>query len=180
MDFHAEIKYIYDDNYRWLIFVEAKHIASVTLLISLIALFNDKDSLMYFDETIIRYIVMAFWGISLLISLSSFLPWLNKSKFLLKKCKKQNRKVTVNAFFYSSIFNMAMENSDIGFLNKYYDYLFENYCAGDKTLIKSNKDIINQIIDISQITTIKCYLFELSLKITLLTVLLILGIIIIA
>ena len=88
--------------------------------------------------------------------------------------------MTVNGFFYNSIFNMAMENSDIGFLNKYYDYLFENYCAGDKMLIKSNKDIINQIIDISKITTIKCYLFELIIKITLLTVLLILGIIIIA
>lgn len=180
MDFHAEVKYIYDDNYRWLLFVEAKHIAMVTLLISLIALFNDKDGLVYFYNDIIRGLIMVLWGISLLISLCSFLPWLNRSRFLLKRCKKQNRKVTVNALFYSSIFIMAMENSDIGFSNKYYDYLFENYCAGDKTLIKVNEDIINQIIDISKVTTIKCYLFELSLKIILLTVLLILGMIIIA
>lgn len=180
MDFHAEVKYIYDDNYRWLLFIEAKHIAMVTLLISLIALFNDKDGLVYFDDVITRCLLMVLWGISLFLSLCSFLPWLNRSKFLLKRCKKQSRKMTVNGFFYNSIFNMAMENSDIGFLNKYYDYLFENYCAGDKMLIKSNKDIINQIIDISKITTIKCYLFELSIKITLLTVLLILGIIIIA
>ena len=180
MDFHVEVKYIYDDNYRWLIFVEAKHIAMVTLIISLIALFNDKDGLFYFDNAIIRCLIMVLWGISLLISLCSFMPWLNRSNFLLKRCKKQNRKVMVNSLFYSSIFIMAMENSDIGFLNKYYDYLFENYCAGDKILIKANKDIINQIIDIYQVTTIKCYLFELSLKITLLTVLLILGIIVIA
>ena len=74
MDFHAEVKYIYDDNYRWLLFVEAKHIAMVTLLISLIALFNDKDGLVYFYNDIIRGLIMVLWGISLLISLCSFLP----------------------------------------------------------------------------------------------------------
>lgn len=180
MDFHTEVKYIYDDNYRWLIFAEAKHIAMVTVIISLITFLNDKDGLVYFDDVIITCSVMVLWGISLLISLSSFLPWLNRSRFLLRRCKTQNKEVAINAFFYSSIFNMAMENSDLGFPNKYYDYLFENYCIGDKKLIKANKDIINQIVDISKITTIKCYLFDLSLKITLFAVLLILGIIIIA
>lgn len=180
MDFNAEIKYIYDDNYRWLIFVEAKHMAMVTLLVSLIALFNDKDSIMYFDNAIIRSFIMLFWGISLLISLSSFLPWLNRSRFLLNRCKWHNREIDLNAFFYRSIFNMATEESDIGFLNKYYDYLFDKYCVDDKTLINTNMDIINQIIDISKIATIKCYLFQLSLKITLLAVMLILGLMIIA
>lgn len=180
MDFHTEIKYIYDDNYRWLIFVEAKHIAMVTLLVSLIALLNNKDGLIYFDNAIIKYSAIFFLVISLLISLSSFLPWLNRNRFLVNRCKWYNRKVAVNVFFYSSIFNMAVKDSDMGFSNKYYDYIFEEYCNGNKKLINANRDIINQIIDISQITTIKCYLFELSLKIILLNILFIMGSLIIA
>lgn len=180
MDFYKELKYIYDDNYRWLIFAEAKHAAILTFLVSVIAIFNNKEGILYFNNLILRYLVIFLLCVSLLISFSSFLPFLNTNSFLINKCKKYNRIVSKNSFFYKSIFDMSLNNSNRGFANEYYDYLFEMYCTNNRELITSNEDIINQIIDISQITTIKYYFFGLSLKIVILDIVFVMALIIIA
>lgn len=170
MDFRMELKYIYDDNYRWLVFAEAKHVAIVTFLVAAISLLHDKDSVLFIDN-ILRYSIMFLLCISLLISLSSFLPWLNRNNFCVTICKKYIKIHDENPIFYRSIFNMSLKESCMGFADRYYDCLYEKYCNNNRGLIEANDDIINQIIDISKVTTIKYYLFYLSLKITLLNVL---------
>lgn len=180
MVFQQQIKNIYDDVYRWLIFAETKHVALVTFHLAVITILNNQDGAISLSNVGFLYAVISGFYISMLLSLISFFPQLNKFELLLRLCHRKRKIDMNNPFFYETISVLSLNTSEIGFRDGYYDLLYKKFCDKNRELLSANEGMINQIIDISKVTTIKYYLFELSIKVTLFSLCIMILLIIIA
>ena len=147
---------IYQDTNEWLKFAEAKHAA---LLAAWIALWIGIISLdLQYPFTIVRYTALIYITLCASINFLSFFPFLNKSDVIKKLCRKKYDAAPDNVLFYISIFIQSADRNTykVNFMNSLGDTNISSSVLLDHYL--------NQIIDVSTVTTIKVYLFAISLK----------------
>lgn len=157
-----EIQNIYTDVSEWLKFAEAKHAGLfavwTALLISVISIEGYWSRI---TITKVALLVIIIGGI--LINLLSFIPFLNRCKWIRRQCYRKYCHYSDNSIFYQSIFvSVYSEPSLQDSVAKYSSILKA------RGLILSNtefeKDYLKQIIEVSTIGTIKVYLFNIAVK----------------
>lgn len=151
---------IYQDINEWLKFAEAKHAA---LLAAWIALWIGIASLEIQEPFIkVRCIALICITICGFFNFLSFLPFLNKSECLKKRCMKKYGGAKDNILFYLSVFiQSAPETTG---RNTYKANFMNSLECGDSAPCKLLDNYLDQIIDVSTVATIKVYLFSLSLQ----------------
>jgi len=152
-----KLKYIYDDVYRWLVFAETKNGALVTILLVLAdRIASSSDSKQWFLP---KYCILSFVVASTVILASSFIPYLNNCEFIRKSITKKYYKKfhSKNTIFYGSIYFCSKEK-------KYTDIVKRKYNSNAE-LNNFEKDLVDQIEGISEITLIKIWFFENAIKV---------------
>ena len=147
---------VYQDINEWLKFTEAKHAA---LLAAWIALWIGIISIdLQYPFTIVRYTALICITLCASINFLSFFPFLNKMDILQKLCRQKYDGASNNVLFYISIFIQSADRNayKVNFMNSLGKTNISSFGLFDHYL--------NQIIDVSTVTTIKVYLFALSLK----------------
>lgn len=174
MDNLTFIHNLYEDTAKWLTFAEAKHVALITLMSFIITALLDKFSIFKSVPQVMIYTLIGLSILIILISISSFIPFFNLRKALIKASynhyKPQN---TRNVLFYISIFCMSQEGIDT-----YEEALVQKMLATNNSFNNIEKEYIHQIKDLSTVASIKYYLFEKAMLLFFINVVLFLTILI--
>lgn len=152
-----KLKYIYDDVYRWLVFAETKNGAFVTILLVLIErITSSSNSQQWYP---FKYCILSFVVVSTIILASSFIPYLNNCEFIKKSIAKKyyNKFHSKNAIFYGSIYFWSKE--------KKYSEIVKRKYNRDVELNNFEKDLVNQIEEVSETALIKIWFFESAVKV---------------
>lgn len=146
-----EIKSIYEDNCRWLLFAEAKHTVLLAFHIAFLSLvLSDYDivKILLDNQNIIVIILCA---INICLDILSMIPFLNNNEILETLVRKYNadKWTSCSVIFYKDIFMMGA---------KYDSALRERLGIQEYSLIEY--EWVNQIKEIATITTIKTTMFK--------------------
>ncbi|MBQ8559670.1 MAG: hypothetical protein IJ439_06800 [Tyzzerella sp.] len=153
-----EIQKIYSDVSEWVKFLEAKHAGLFAFWTALLIAVITSD---VFAQMKIfwQLIVLVPIFIGSIINLISFIPFMNRLKWMRKKCYKKYSGLTRNAVFYCSVFvNTYSEEGDIDKSVEKYCKILKEYFVQDIEG-KLSMDYMKQIIEVSTVATIKAYLF---------------------
>ena len=175
-----EIKDIYQNISEWLKFAEAKHAGLIAVWIALfVAIFSERD--MFINYTCLYTLILLLLLFGFLINLISFMPFLNRSTIIKHLCSHSCKAYSGNRIFYQSIFvdtYISNVNSGTASLNIYKQNFLPEFSAQYESDLLN--DYIRQIIDVSTVGTIKTYLFGLSIKYTIVVIIIITAGLIIA
>lgn len=154
---------VYQDINEWLKFTEAKHAA---LLAAWIALWIGIISIdLQYPFTIVRYTALICIMLCASINFLSFFPFLNKMDILQKLCRQKYDGASNNVLFYISIFiQFTDQNAQSANQNTYKINFMNALGSTNSSSSKLLDDYLEQIVDVSTVVTIKVYLFALSLK----------------
>lgn len=167
-----ELKNIYADVSEWLKFAETKHAALFAFWTAILIGVLTSDYCNTLDSCLYYFIIIVIL-IGGLLNLISFVPFLNRCKRLKKRCYHVYKNISGNRIFYQSIFIDTFCNSGRieDSIKKYQDLLgitFEE--KEDKMILKDATGILNdyirQIIEVSQVATIKYYIFNIAIQYT--------------
>lgn len=152
-----KLKYIYDDVYRWLIFAEAKNGAFITILLVLIERITSSSNAKQWLP--LKCCILFFVVVSIIILASSFIPYLNNCQFIKKRIDKKycTKFHSKNAIFYGSIYFLIKEN-------KYSEIVKRKYHSNTE-LKDFEKDLVDQIGEVSETVLIKIWFFERTVKV---------------
>lgn len=171
---------IYKDTSYWLSFAEAKNAALITLNSVLLGFCIDK---FFKNYNVIYAIFCMMYIISLLISLISFIPALNRREklynFITRGIGEKNIE-NDNFLYYRDI----VKYKEV----EYYEFIQKYIFNCEKSEIdefnslnnRYEKNLVKQIISISKVTYLKYILFKVALYIVLFTFFLLLIILFIA
>lgn len=150
----AELKTIYTDISNWLKFAEAKHAAFIAVIIGILSLVKD------IHETTICGIGIFVTLCMGLPSIIAQMPFLNRKDFIRKSVTKyyRNKRINSNILFYLSIYLESQK----GRQQFKTEYLARMGVSNSENIFIDS--YLEQIIDISEIATIKYYLFEVAMK----------------
>lgn len=151
-----KLKYIYDDVCRWLIFAETKNGAFITILLVLIErITNSSNNRQWFP---LKCCILSFIVISIIILASSFIPYLSRCRIIKKHIDKKYVKFHIkNAILYGSIYFLSKENE--------YNKIVKRKYNDNMELKDFEKDLANQIGEVSKIVLIKIWCFERAVKV---------------
>lgn len=167
-----ELKNIYADVSEWLKFAETKHAALFAFWTALLIGVLTSDYCNTLDICL-RYFIIIVIMIGGIFNLISFVPFLNQCMRLKKRCYDIYHNTRGNRIFYKSIFidTFCDSGNTEDSIKKYQDLLgitFEE--EENKRILKDDtgilKDYIRQIIEVSQVATIKFYIFDLAIRYT--------------
>lgn len=161
MDSLNEVQKIYNDVSEWLKFAEAKHAGLFAIWMALLTGIVSTDLILNIEIQIIIVIVILF-GSS--INLISFVPFLDRSEWLKSNCYLKYSSIGENAVFYQSIFVRTYKNNIEDSIQEYKNILMRRGLTNLDN--KLTIDYLRQIIEVSTVGTIKCYLFNLAIKYT--------------
>lgn len=152
-----KLKYIYDDVYRWLVFAETKNGVIVTILLVLVERITSNCNTKQWN--LFKYCVLFFIIVSILILAFSFITYLNNCEFIKKSiARKYYKKFYMkNTIFYGSIYFWSKEK-------KYTEIIKEKYNSNVE-LNFFEKDLVEQIGEVSEVTLIKIWFFEMAVKV---------------
>lgn len=153
---NENLKFIYESISEWLKFAETKHAAVIVLYGAwIIGFYNIITNVNFVVFLILGYISILCFSIALLISIISFIPVLKSDQ---EKDKKAAKFDQVNIYFYADIQKITnLEYANV-LKSKLNIQIFE----------PSDLDLINQIWNISKITTRKNNLFKYSVIVAIL------------
>ena len=157
-----ELKYIYDDVYRWLVFAEAKNLALFAIMgVILEFLFGGNGTDFLYNKEFF-YLICFCVLIIIVFLIISFVPFLNKNAYICKKIYEQYKKMySDNSIFYINIF-LTDYKSSIDPTAVSVEVLLD--CKG-KTLSKMELSLITQIKETSRVAAVKCGLFNWAVNI---------------
>jgi len=163
MDSLNEVQKIYNDASDWLKFAEAKHAGLFAIWMALLTGIVSTDLILVFNiEIKIIIVIVILFGSS--INLFSFVPFLNRSEWLKSNCYLKYSSIEENAVFYQSIFVRTYKNNIDDCIQEYKNILMRRGLTNLDN--KLTIDYLRQIIEVSTVGTIKCYLFNLAIKYT--------------
>lgn len=171
-----EVQKIYNDVSEWLKFLEAKHAALFAVWTALLIAVVTAD---FFVEAIILWKAVLVIPILVgsMINMISFIPFLNRCKFLRERCYQKYKTSTDNIVFYQAIFSKTYQSNNSE--EDKYKELLEEYFEREID-DKLTKDYIKQIVEVSTVASIKAYLFSVAVKYTMAVSLLVIAGLIIA
>ena len=150
------LKSIYDENIQWLTFAELKNGALLTIMVAIIGIISQIDMSLW-----VKSFFMVYSIVIILICIFSFIPFLNQ-KELVKKCAK---------CWYKKTYKGSFASNNIVFYAEIFTDGKENYKRAVKKILNLNasysfsaieKNYIEQIIQISTISSIKYYIFKMA------------------
>lgn len=157
-NFIDNLKEIYNENIQWLNFAELKNGALLTLVIAILNIVAQANFSLFIKNFFIIYLALI-----ALICLSSFIPFLNKNRWIRKYAINKYTKgyngslLSKNIIFYIEIFIDGKE--------KYRKALREVLNKGNSyTFSTLEENYIEQIIQISAIASIKYYIFKIAIE----------------
>lgn len=179
MNIIDELKSIYADVSEWLKFAETKHAALFAFWTALLIGVLTSDYYNTLDIRL-RYVIIILILIGGILNLISFVPFLNRIEILKKYCYKKYKNCSDNKIFYQSIFidTFSVPYNVDESVKKY-----QNSLGITSEDIKNNKllkDYMRQIIEVSQVATIKYCLFSYSILYTCIIFLIFLFVMLIA
>ena len=156
MNVTDSLRNIYDDISRWLTYAEAKHIALITIILFWNSQLINPDGVFLSISPIIKVTFCIINCIVLLLSISSFIPFLNQTKYMINLANHVYKTIVEkNILFYLYIFQLEYENKG--------KYEAELQCCFNITQFSDlDKAYIMQICNISKVTTIKNALFKIE------------------
>lgn len=161
-----ELKNIFENVNRWLIHAETKCAGVIALDVAVLAIVNEIEIPPKF--VFLKATVMILFCLSLVIALVAVLP-VEKKISVKKTCPKS---VEENLLFYENIAQYSVE--------EYMTKLIERYFAGKKKIKEKDKDYIEEIVENSRITVRKQKIIAWALKISLLSIMILILCVIIA
>lgn len=144
-----EIKSIYEDNCRWLLFAEAKHTVLLAFHIAFLSfLISDTTKSLLGNQNIV---VISLCVVNSCLTIFAMLPFANNNEMLKLLVKKYNANsyTSRNVIFYKDIFGMQSN----------YDSVLKDV-LGIQGYSTMEYEWVNQIKAIATITTIKTTLFK--------------------
>lgn len=158
----GEVQKIYNDVAEWLKFAEAKHAGLFAIWLATLIGFVSAD---FFSDLNMAIQVVVFIVILLgsSINLLSFIPFLNRNKWLKSKCYEKYSSVGENCVFYQSIFVKTYKDNINDSIQEYKKILRRRGFTVNDEL---TNDYIRQVIEVSTVGTIKVYLFSWAVKYT--------------
>lgn len=156
-----KLKYIYDDIYRWLIFVEAKNIALITICFVIIENVMSDNFNINSKWFPVSLCIVIFLSLACALLICSMIPFLNNNSMIKKCVKKRYCKYenSNSAIFYGSIFYKHVGNTYRNILKKLSD--------SNANLNKFEEDLVQQIEETSTVTLIKIWFFDITIKLLL-------------
>lgn len=175
-----EIQKIYQDVSEWLKFAEAKHAGLFAAWIAIfISLFSENNT--FYSSLKLKSIILVLLLIGASINLCSFIPFLNRCSIIRELCYRKYKSVSGNQVFYQSIFVDTYTGKKYQHLescNKYKKIIMGTFNINNASPLID--DYIRQVIENATVGTVKIYLFDLSVKYTIVIFVLICCSIIIA
>lgn len=158
-----EVQKIYNDVSEWLKFAEAKHAGLFAIWMALLIGIVSTDLFLMLNMPLkVMIIIVILLGSS--INLFSFVPSLNRFKWLKSHCFKKYSSIGENVVFYQSIFVKTYKDNMNDSIEEYKKILTrKGFGTIDGDLIN---DYIRQVIEVSTVGTIKVYLFSSAVKYT--------------
>ena len=160
-----EIKTIYGDVSEGLKFLETKHAGLFAVWTALLIAIITNDGFEAWP-ILTKNIVIIPILIGATINLISFMPFLNKCRYIKKQCYKKYKDCKENSVFYQSVFVMTYredERFDLS-VETYKNCLMSRMGDTQDISSKMSEDYIEQIVSVATVGTIKAYLFSLATR----------------
>ena len=155
-----EIKKIYEENIQWLNFAELKNGALLTVSLAVLAFVSQIDINSY-----LKCILMICFSLLCLICMTSFIPFLNQSKWIKEQVRRKYATKygslldnNNNIIFYVNIFLSNTNDYKLALID-----VINNGQAYDFKKLENN--YIFQLFQICTISSIKYYIFNFAVKI---------------
>lgn len=166
-----EAQKIYADVSNWLNFCELKHAGMFAAYIALFIAVLQLETSICIGA---RIAVLSAILVCVVINGLSFIPFLNQSKWIVRKCRNVIRiNGNENKVFYQSIFARSVRIKNDKAVDSRNDYkqLFMKEFPGKILQPGSLLDnYLDQIVDISMVVSIKAYLFSIACKFSVLVI----------